>query len=116
MNLETSRRGKGQRKIVVDVNPEIADDASVLNSKNTHVVLNEVLTNTQKWVNDKQNSSLKDELFEEIKAYRRDYGKMVRMYNFEMEKVDNSLTSLEFIQNQKLKKKNGHIDFNFVKG
>ena len=115
-NLRSKRHSGSQKRIVLDVNPEIADDASVLNSNNTHVVLNEVLTDTQKWVADSDIKKLSRELTDEITSFKSEYRHTVNAVNFEIQKIDHSLTKLEYLQNNHAVKKDQHIDFGFLTG
>ena len=60
-----------KNKILVNVNPEIADDVNVLNDKNTHIVLNEVLTDGQRWGSNQRLITLKTELQEQLEGYKK---------------------------------------------
>ena len=99
---------------MLKINPEIADDVSVLNSKNTHVIMNEVLTNTQLWAEDQEIEMLDRQLSDELKGLRKDYERAISHVKMEMDSLDPKLRKVEFLQNEKQKNAKDHIDFGFL--
>jgi SMC interacting uncharacterized protein involved in chromosome segregation len=102
------------KTVVVNLNPEIADDIAVLKSENSRVMLNQALTDTQLWAEEQEIEGLQHRLSTELNSFKEAYQRTFNKINTEMDSLDPKLTSVEFLQNEKLQHADNHIDFDFL--